>query len=66
MKQHVRDLLSLRDELQRHRLERRKAELERQSEQIDKQLALLEQKPKPRDQRITNLANQYLTASRRA
>jgi hypothetical protein len=62
MKQHVRDFLSLRDELQKHRLERRKAELGRQSEQIEKQLAFLEQKPKPKEQRITNLANQFLTA----
>ena len=46
MKQHVRDYLALRDELQKHRLER--------------QLKALAKKPEPNDRRITNLADDLL------
>lgn len=60
MEQHVRDLLDLRDQLQKHRLERRKAELARQSERVEKQLASLEQKPKTKEQQITALAKRLL------
>jgi hypothetical protein len=61
MQQHVRDMLALRDELKKHRLERRKAELAHQSEQIDKQLAALAEKSSPQEKQIANIARNLLS-----
>lgn len=64
IKQHVRALLALQDEVKLHRLEHRKAELARQSDQVDKQLAVINERiaQGPKEQQVDYLAFQLLRA----